>query len=382
MYAFKLGCAGVATLAFCLHAFAAEPTSNLSEIDQMWSKLSDADRAKFLKKHSRPVPSNAVGAAATPKIIKAATPSAAPATTPGAGSGNTSATGAASSTSNIFGGCPGLGFTLRKSWTDIDLGGCPQAVKNATGALLSYSDDQIKRDTTWSAIGTAALIYAPAASGPNVFSTGVYTSVDKVTNSAAAQASSNANQIGFGGFLQYGVINAPLNSNAYSANYFRLRAGAVDDNIKNTTSANVIAEWIPVYYDGTIGIHAPIPIPGTAALFRIDPEILAQYVDVTGKKQITAFNSQTEALPVGPQVTLRLYSGTSDFWAHFVPTMTYWLAYEPYSGRGISWWDSSLAYNLDQEGHLALSFSYQRGNNVDTAGTFTKMYLVSLTGKI
>jgi hypothetical protein len=381
MYAFKLSCAGVATLALCLHAFAAEPASSLSEADQIWSKLSDADRAKFQKQHGlQAVPSKTAGAPVAPKATKVATQSALAVKMPVAGSGNTAATGAGSVTNNIFGSCPGFGFFLRKNWTDIDLLSCPTDASKATGALLSYSDDWVKRDTTWSAIGTAALIYAPG----NGFSTGVYTSVDKVTNSASAQASSNANQIGFGGFLQYGVVNAPLNSNVYSANYFRLRAGAVEDNIKNTTNANIIAEWIPVYYDldEKIGFHAPIPIPGTAAVFRIDPEILAEYVDVTGKKQTSSFNTQTEALPVGPQVTLRLYPGTSDFWAHFVPTLSYWLAYEPYSGRSISWLDDSLAYNLDKDGHLALSFSYQRGNNVDTAGTFTKMYLVSLTGKI
>jgi hypothetical protein len=101
-----------------------------------------------------------------------------------------------------------------------------------------------------------------------------------------------------------------------------------------------------------------------------------------GKKQFSAFNNKTEALPIGPQVTLRPYPGTSEFWSHFVPTVTYWYAYEAYSGRWISWLDTSLAYNLDKDGHLALTFSYQNGYNPDMAGTVTNMYLVSLTGKI
>ncbi len=389
MRIFRLICPLVATAAFCSPAFAADPSKdqnqNLSpvetQMESLWSKLTDAERAEFVKRHTQNVTPPKTKTASA-KIVKAAAPPAPPAPTQSGDNGQSPSTSVTDFLNNIFGKCPGLGITLRKSWTDIDLGSCPQAAKSATGALLSYSDDQVKHDETWSAIGTAALIYSPqqTVGSPYVFSTGVYTSLNKVTNSAAAQSSSNADQVGYGGFLQGGVVNTTLDT--YSANYLRLRGGQVDDDIKHTTNANIIAEWIPVYDDGTIKIHSGIPIPGTAALFRIDPEIEAQYVEVTGKKQSSAFNGRTQALPVGPQVTLRFYPGTSDFWSHFVPTFTYWWAYEPYSRQSISWLDASLAYNLDQDGHLAISISYEKGNNVDTAGTFTNMYLLSLTGKI
>ncbi len=384
----RLICPLIATVLVFSRAFAADTSKDQSQnlapaeaqIESVWSKLTDAERAYFIKRHIQNVtPPKAKTPA--PKIVKASKQSAPPAPAQSAAS-QSSATNVAPFLNNIFGQCPGLGITLRKTWTDIDLGSCPQAAKSATGALLSYSDDQIKHNDTWSAIGTAALIYSPqpAIGSPYVFSTGVYTSLNKVTNSAAAQSSSNSDQIGYGGFLQGGVVSTTFST--YSANYLRLRGGEVDDNIKNTTAANFVAEWIPVYDDGNFKIHSGIQIPGTLALFRIDPEIQAQYVELTGKKQSSAFNGLTRALPVGPQVTLRFYPGTSDFWSHIVPTFTYWWAYEPYSVRTITWLDASLTYNLDQDGHLGISVSYEKGNNVDTGGTYTNMYLLSLTGKI
>lgn len=349
--------------------------ASLVQLKGLWANLSESDRAQFRNfvndktaqlngKKARST-TNVVGAVKAPPIPAVAAP-------------NSSKLPAVSN--SIFGNCPGLGLILRKSWTDIDLGACPQPVAKATGAVLSYSNDQIKHNTVWTAQGTAALIYAPPISGPNVFSAGVYTSLNKITNSSGSLATSNVDTVGYGGFLQYGFINAT--DQAYSANYFRVRAGATDDNLKGTTSAHVIAEWIPVYDDGSLRIHSPIPIPGTPALIRFDPELVGQFVEATGPKNLTAFNNRHDALPIGPQLTVRLYPGTSDFWSHFVPSVSYWWAYEPYSARTITWLDASLAYNLDKDGHLALSVSYERGNNIDTAGTLTNMYLLSLSAKL
>lgn len=377
MRMFTFACLAFSILALGSGARASESTSardkDLSQqADAILAKMSDATRANWLKKHAQKAAPPATQKPASPKIntkaLAAATPAAA--TPPAAGKTDTP--------NAILGGCPGLGFTLRKNWTDIDLGGCPQAVDKATGAMLSYSADQIKHNDAWSAQGTAALVYSPTANG--AFATGIYTSVNKLTNSSKALVGSDIDTLGYGAFIQYAVDAST--ANAYAMNYFRLRAGAVNDNIKVTTNANVVAEWIPVYDDGNIMLHTPIPIPGTLALFRIDPEIQAQYIDVTGKKQVSAFNNRTEALPVGPQVRLALYPGTSEFWSHFVPSLTYWEAYEPYSARLVSWFDASLTYNLDKAGHLGLTLSYQKGNNVETAGTLTNIYTISLTGKI
>jgi hypothetical protein len=386
MRMFKFGCIALSGLVIGSAASASESapaqTQNLSQLETIWAKLSDADRAKLLKSAAtmaassdtqKPAPAKknakTLSAAASAAIAAKAPPTA----SPGSPAPKTD------TPNSILGGCPGLAFTLRKSWTDIDYGACPQDVGKATGAMLSYSGDQIKHNDAWSAQGTAALVYSPTANGS--FATGIYTSVTKLTNSSKTLASSDIDTLGYGAFIQYSVDNS-IPDVADWKNYFRLRTGVVNDNIKVTTNANIVAEWMPVYNDGTIMLHTPISIPGTLALFRIDPEIQAQYINVMGKSLTSAFNNRTEALPVGPQVRLALYPGTSDFWSHFVPSLTYWEAYEPYSGRAVSWLDASLTYNLDKDGHLGLTLSYQKGNNVETAGTLTNIYTISLTGKI
>lgn len=387
MRVFKFGCMALSSLLIGSFAWASEPAPPqdryLSQLDAIWAKMSDAERANFLKAKTKttvsadaqkPAPAKNNTKALSGAALAAATPKAAP---PAASTG--SSTPPTDNPNSILGGCPGLAFTLRKSWTDIDYGACPQDAGKATGAMLSYSGDQIKHNDAWSAQGTAALVYSPVANGS--FATGVYTSINKLTNSSKTLASSDIDTLGYGAFIQYAVDNS-IPDVADWKNYFRLRAGAVNDNVKVTTNANVVAEWMPVYNDGTIKLHTPISIPGTLALFRIDPEIQAQYINVTGKSLTSAFNNRTEALPVGPQVRLALYPGTSDFWSHFVPSLTYWEAYEPYSARAVSWLDASLTYNLDKAGHLGLTLSYQKGNNVETAGTLTNIYTVSLTGKI
>lgn len=384
MRMFKFGCMVLSSLLIGSAAWASETApakdNDLSQqLNALWAKMSDAERANFLKAKKatladaqKPAPAKKNTKALSGAALAAATPKAAP---PAASPG--SSTPKTDTPNSILGGCPGLGFTLRKSWTDIDYGTCPTEVDKATGAMLSYSGDQIKHNDAWSAQGTAALIYAPVANGP--FSTGIYTSINKLTNSSKTLASSDIDTLGYGAFIQYAVDTS--SANAYAMNYFRLRAGVVDDNVKVTTNANIVAEWMPVYDNGTIRLHTPISIPGLA-LFRIDPEIQAQYINVTGKSLTSAFNNRTEALPIGPQVRLALYPGTSEFWSHFMPSLTYWEAYEPYSGRAVSWLDASLTYNLDQAGHLGLTLSYQKGNNVETAGTLTNIYTLSLTGKI
>jgi hypothetical protein len=384
---FKFGCIALSSLVIGSAASASEsapaPTQNLSQLETIWAKLSDADRAKLLKSAATMAASSDAQKPASAKnktkTLSAAASAALAAKAPPAASPGSPAP-KTDTPNSILGGCPGLGFTLRKSWTDIDYGTCPTEVDKATGAMLSYSGDQIKHNDAWSAQGTAALIYAPVANGP--FATGVYTSVNKLTNSSKTLASSDIDTLGYGAFIQYAVDSS--SANAYAMNYFRLRAGVVDDNVKATTNANIVAEWMPVYDDGTIKLHnpIPIPIPGTLALFRIDPEIQAQYINVTGKSLTSAFNNRTEALPVGPQVKLTLYPGTSEFWSHFVTSLTYWEAYEVYSARAVSWLDASFTYNLDTAGHLGLTLSYQKGNNVETAGTLTNIYTISLTGKI
>jgi hypothetical protein len=384
MLTLKASFVGIAILTLCIPAMAGLSTDdsnqNLAQIEAIWAKLPKKERTQFLKrvthtvsaaKTSKPHDVKEVGSTGTvaPASKSVALNNADPAKTRGTGA--------------PAGGCTGFEPPLlRKSWTDIDLGACPQLVNNATGAVFSYSDDEIKHNNVWTAQGTAALIYTQQPDANSFLSSGVYGTMDRVTNSALSLNGSNIDTDGFGGFVQYGRIT---DGQVYSANYFRLRAGVIEDNIKNTTNADIIAEWIPVFYDPDtrLSIHHPITIPGTEALIRFDPEIMAQYVEATGKNQLTAFNSRSQALLIGPELTVRLYPGTSAFWHQFTaPTVSYWWAYDTYSAHAISWLDTSVGYNLTQNGNVALTLSYERGHDADTAGTLMNLYLISLSAKL
>jgi hypothetical protein len=61
-------------------------------------------------------------------------------------------------------------------------------------------------------------------------------------------------------------------------------------------------------------------------------------------------------------------------------TDAYHWAYETYSGRGLSLFQSSLTHNI-ADGHLGLTGSYGRGNDEDT-GVLSNIYKISLTGKL
>ena len=280
---------------------------------------------------------------------------------------------------NVYNGCSGFVPLLRQDWTDIGFATCPQAIDKATGAQVSFSDDPVKKNAIWTIDGTAALLYNFSA-GNMEMSTGGYVTVDRTTNSAASAASSNVDKLAYGGIFEFGTSTS---NNPYSANYFRIRGGGVEDHLMQTTSSNVTFEWLPVYEDHSfLHIHSPfVPIPGVPLILRFDPVLLVQYANIAGGSKPLPFNSQDQALRVGPQLTLTLYSGTDDFWSHFTGHVTYHDAYETYSGRELSWFQTSLTYNLDKAGHLGLTGSYQRGPDEDT-GVFSKLYKISLTGKI
>lgn len=88
---------------------------------------------------------------------------------------------------------------------------------------------------------------------------------NRTLNSAATRATSNVDTLAYGGSLELGWKNPS------GANYVRIRGGQVDNNLKNTTSANVTAELIPVYYP--LYIHFPYVRPlGLPISTRFDPD--------------------------------------------------------------------------------------------------------------
>lgn len=275
--------------------------------------------------------------------------------------------------------CAGFRFLLRQDWKDFDLLQCPGAAKDATGAQISFTNDLAGGNRIWAIDGTAAIVYNSLMDPsewwqPTYLNLGAYGSVDRSFNSATAFTSSDVDKLAYGAFAQVGYTSDYLQS------FFRARGGIVENHIKNTTAANFIAEYIPVY--DPLYIHYPTdPIFGLFRL-RFDPTLFAQYSEVTGKNQVLTVNNGTQALRVGAQATLRLLPdlGAADL-APLRAAVTYRWANETYSGRNLSWFQSEVTYNLDPAGIIAIGFTYKRGNDEDT-GAFANVYRLGLTGKL
>lgn len=281
-----------------------------------------------------------------------------------------------------YSGCPGFKFLLRQDWKDIGFLECPKAAADAVGAEIAYADDRAAHNRIWSMNGTAALVYSSATSSPPEWwmpyytSFATYATVNRTLNSAAALATSNVDKLAYGASLELGWESPG------GANYVRIRGGQVENNIKNTTSANVTAELIPVYYP--LYIHFPYVRPlGLPISTRFDPELLIQYSQVTGKNGVLDFNGRSQALRVGPQLSFYLYPEVdpTSILSRINASLTYHWSYETYSGKPIDWLQTALTYNIDDAGHLALSLTYKHGRDEDT-GTLTDIYRIGLTGKI
>jgi hypothetical protein len=277
--------------------------------------------------------------------------------------------------------CAGFMFLLRKDWKDIDFAGCPQAAKKAIGAEVAFSDDRAAGNRIWAVNGTAALLYnsiadQPAWWNPDYLSFGVYTTVNRTLNSSPTVSAANVDKLAYGVATTLGYLDDN------GGHFFSLRGGGVENNVKNTSAASFTFEYQPVV--DFLYFSAPIQRPfGLPYFLRFDPSLVVQYNEVAGSKQILDFNNRTEALRVGPQITayLNAYPGGTTFLSRMNASFTYHWAYEAYSRTNLTWLSTAVGFNLDDAGHLAIAFTYNRGSDEDT-GTFTNMYRVGLTGKI
>jgi hypothetical protein len=282
--------------------------------------------------------------------------------------------------------CAGLDLLLRQSWTDIGIisgSQCPTTVDKAQGAQITYTSDRIANNSVTAINGTAALVYSSVTGNPTVPVTpyemtfGVYTTVNKLTNSNVSQAKSNSDTLSYGGVLELGYVTDT------GANYFRLRGGAVENELLNTEVANIKFEWLPVNY--ALDFHYPVSLLkyGLPFIVRFDPAFLVQYDSATGAKVVVPYNNRRESLRVGPQFAFNLFPvvGAPDFVSHLTGLFTYNLDYETYSGKALGWFTGALTYNIDAAGHLGIKTIYKRGRDEDS-GVSTNVYMVGLSGKI
>ena len=278
--------------------------------------------------------------------------------------------------------CTGFKLVLRQDWSDIGLLNCPDPTDDAKGAEVSYAHDRVANNSVWNLRGTAGVFYSSLLDAPGAYhkTFGAYVTANRVFNSSAAFVKGDSDKIGFGGAMEIGI-----QTETAGTHYFRLRGGAVEDRLKNTSSVNITGEWIPVYDRGDIHINSPYrPFNATAPfIFEFIPTVLVQYAAVSGKNQTLDFNDRAHALRIGPQVMLRVspLPGVEGFFSRLRGSVTYHWAYETYTSKGISWLDSALTYNIDDDGQFAIKASYKKGRDEDT-GTLTDIYRLALTGKI
>jgi hypothetical protein len=287
--------------------------------------------------------------------------------------------------------CAGWNFILRQDWKD--LGGiagraCPGPAADAQGAQISFANDLAANNRIATINGTAALIFNSVTGDvpppmPYAVSFGAYTTVDNVSNSATSQLKGNVDTVAYGGLLDLGY------SNSVGANYFMLRGGAVQDFGKDTTAANAVLDWSPVVRP--LYIHYPYHFMrfGIPVIARFDPDLVARYDsatgrDATGKNQVLAFNNMQNALRLGPELALTIVPDPgyvtgplSRLRALFV----YDVWYETYSRKQLTWFTSSVNYNIDDDGNFGIKATYNTGQNVNT-GKGTNIYTLGLSGKI
>jgi hypothetical protein len=269
---------------------------------------------------------------------------------------------------------------LRQNMPDISLFSQMKSPKDATGAQISYSSDKIAVNDSWAINGIAGFAYQlygnySMNSAPYILGAYIapYVSVDRLWNSNQAQAAKNSDTVTPGIKLEVGVDNL-----WGGEQYFRMGGADVFDEIANTNAVSTMFEWIPVY--GKF-IHYPGTIGGVV-LYRFDPELIVQYDSTTDRTKVLLFSGGSNALRIGPQVSLLLKPVAKDIpiISSLLLNTTYHWADEAYSRRSLSWFQTALTYNIDPNGYFGFTGNYKRGSDENT-GKKVNIYLVSLSGK-
>lgn len=283
--------------------------------------------------------------------------------------------------------CAGWAFILRQNWKDVGNSAgasCPGPAANAQGAQVSFAHNRAANNQVVTINGTAAVIYNSITGNmlaplPYAIGFGAYTTVDDVSNSATSQTRSNVNTVAYGALLNLGY------STSTGGNYFMLRGGSVQDFVKATTAANAVLDWSPVIYP--FYIHYPYHFEssfGIPIITRFDPDLVARFDSATGTNKSLEFNDMHDSLRLGPELALTILPDpgyVSGVLSRFRALFGYDIWYETYSKKHLTWFTSSLTYNLDDAGNFGITGTYNRGQDVNT-GKWTNIYTIGLSGKI
>ncbi len=261
----------------------------------------------------------------------------------------------------------------------------PKDISKAVGSRVSLTFDELAHTTSISVDGLAAGAlryygdgepFLGVVLGPYVQGTGMY----QFESSSAP--SKTIDTVTTGGYAEFGFDNR-LNWQ----NYFRIRGGEVYGNSGMIGSDTVIGEWMPVY--DPLHIGTSWYIKDTKIEYQFSPELMVQYDQlVYGPKKYLLFSTNNDALRIGPEGVLKLWVDSRHISDPILETIaertnisiTYHASWDTYSGRSYSWLQPVLTYNLDSEGHFALSAGYGYGNS-ETTANMTSQLKLGLAGK-
>jgi hypothetical protein len=277
-------------------------------------------------------------------------------------------------------------FLLRQSFADVSIVSAPDPNAKATGAGISYSEDWVSKNTNWNVQGAVIGGYSyDFGLGPGTISQpslralsfGPYYTIDKVQNSSTKLATQNKDNETAGGLVEVGFSRT---SDYYD--WFRVKSGVVDDNIKGTSTFSSSLEWIPVYVPYLIHWPRFVDVPWGQFGFRFDPELVLQYDDSQSAKNKLLFSNKIDSFRVGPQLGLYLLPFPDvQYLNRLFLNLVYHPYYEAYSAKTKEWFQSNVTYNIDSAGTVGLTFTYQNGAD-ETTGKQTNLYKVSLTSKL
>lgn len=269
-------------------------------------------------------------------------------------------------------------FDQRKGVSDVE---------DAEGADFSVTSDRVASNTTWSVNAMGAVVFQvlhdryPKGQELNFIgiSLAPFVTINRVRNSNPNAATNNIDEIKYGGSAEFGFDLAG------TAQYFRASGAAAEDRIAATTSSAAKFEWFPVI-DGWINSPIETSNGGIPISFVFGPEYRLRYDnvivnDATGVKE--------KVWRSGPQAILRYkVIGTAlpdtlkdiAFLKSLHGQTTFgWLS-SANTGQYFSYFNTSLTYNIDPEGHLGLTGSYTKGRSEDS-GRQIDLWKAGLTAK-
>jgi hypothetical protein len=304
-------------------------------------------------------------------------------------------------------------IVVRKDFANIGIISTPAPGAATTGATISFTNDRIAKDVSWMAQGVGTVAYT-IQDNPNEFinyaQVGVYGGVNSFSNTAAKPVTASLDNVLDGGFLEFGTgIQSPF------ANYFRVKAGSVENNIaphiisidnstftttQTATQFSTSGEWMPFW---NLSSYLPPQIAGfnqdllpfnfegspyRSLMVQFNPEIIIQYDNTFNSTNILAFSNKSSALRLGPQAGLLLIPfPTIDMFSlnqFSIATFYHW--YHEFEGNhNLYSFQTNLNYKISSEsggiGNIGLTVGYTRGSDENT-GKNINLFKIGLTGQL